>query len=290
MDIKAPDPRHPPVDITALCETAPMSGQSLRVLITGAARAIGEALTVELADRGHDVIATARNVNDVAPYKHVRRLQLDVTSDESIAGCLAQAGDFDVLVNNAALSGSGPLEDFPIDRLRSVLETNTIGPLRMIQAVVPAWRERNHGLIVNVSSVQGRVGSPTEGVYCASKFALEALSETLHYELGHFGIRTLIVEPGYIAPGMKPSDRHTGPDAYQDLWAQWSGTAATVTGSDGRTPSPVAAAKIADAIEDDDAPLRLSVGADAELILDTWKALSDADFEAAMRSTLSLDW
>lgn len=86
------------------------------------------------------MIALARTVEDIEPYKHIQRLQLDVTNDQSVDACLGEAGDFDVLVNNAALSGAGPLEDFRIDRLRSMLETNTIGPLRMIQAVVPGWR------------------------------------------------------------------------------------------------------------------------------------------------------
>lgn len=267
-----------------------MSERPLRILITGAARAIGEALAHELADRGHDVIATARNIEGLDAHENVRHLELDVTSDESVAGCLAGAGEIDVLVNNAALAGAGPLEDFPIDRLRSMIETNTIGPLRMIQAVTPSWRERGSGLIVNVSSVQGQVGSPVEGPYCASKFALEALSEALHYELGHFGIRTMIVQPGYIAPGMKSSVRHDGPAVYQELWNQWAGTDDKVTGDDGRTSAASAATTIADAIEDSDAPLRVRVGADAELILDTWKATSDKDFEAVMRSTLSLTW
>jgi len=267
-----------------------MNERPLRIMITGAARAIGAALAAELADRGHDVIATARNPDDIEPYKNVRCLQLDVTDDESVKACLEAAGEIDVLVNNAALPGAGPLEDFPLDRLRSILETNTIGPLRMIQAVVPAWRTRRHGVIVNVSSVQGQVGSPTEGPYCASKFALEALSESLHYELRHFGIRTVIVQPGYISPGMKPSQRHEGPAAYQELWKQWAGTDDKVTGGEGRTSSADAAATIADAIEDPETPLRIRVGPDANLILDTWKALSDADFEAVMRSTLSLDW
>ncbi len=267
-----------------------MNEQSRRILITGAARAIGSALAHELAHRGHEVIATARNVEDISPYRNVRRLQLDVTDEQSVTTCIEDAGEIDVLVNNAALAGAGPLEDFPLDRLRSILETNTIGPLRMIQAVVPAWRDRGQGLIVNVSSVQGQVGSPTEGPYCASKSGLEALSESLHYELGHFGIRMLIVQPGYIAPGMKHSERHEGPAVYQELWRQWAGTDDKVTGGSGRTTAAAAAVTIADAIEDPEAPLRVRVGADAELILDTWKALSDADFEAAMRSTLSLDW
>lgn len=267
-----------------------MPDEPLRILITGAARAIGAALASELADRGHDVIATARNADAIAPHAGVRRLQLDVTDDASVTECMAEAGEIDVLVNNAALSGAGPLEDFPLDRLRDVLETNTIGALRMIQAVVPDLRVRGHGTIVNVSSVQGQVGSPTEGPYCASKWALEALSETLHYELGHFGIRSLIIQPGYIAPGMKPAERHDGPDAYEELWRQWAGTDDKVTGGDGRTTSASAASTIADAIENPDTPLRVRVGADAELILDTRKALSDDDFEATMRSTLGLDW
>ena len=136
--------------------------------------------------------------------------ELDVTSDASVAACIAAAGELDAIVNNAALVGAGPLDDYPLDQFQRVLDTNTTGPLRMVQAVAPAWRARGTGVIVNVSSVQGRVATPLEGPYAASKYALEALSETLHYELGHFGIRIVIIEPGYIAPGMKHSDDHRG--------------------------------------------------------------------------------
>ena len=92
-------------------------------------------------------------------------------------------------------------------------------------------------MFVNVSSVQGRVATPLEGAYAASKYALEALSETLHYELAHFGIRVVIIEPGYIAPGMKASPRHDGPAVYAELWDQWTGTDAKITGPTGR-PGP----------------------------------------------------
>src|SRR5256885_2379548 len=83
---------------------------------------------------------------------------------------------------------AGSVERYPLDRFRACLETNTVGPLRMVQAVAPAMRARGSGAIVNVSSVNGRVSAPLEGAYAASKFALEALSESFHYELGHFGI------------------------------------------------------------------------------------------------------
>lgn len=267
-----------------------MNASPLRILITGAGRAIGHAAAAELAARGHEVIATARDVGAADPIEGVRFVTLDVNDPASRAAALEAAGPIDVLVNNAALAGAGPLEDFPLDRLRSMVETNTLAPLAMIQAVVPSWRERGSGVIVNVSSVQGRVGSPLEGPYCATKFALEGLSEALHYELSHFGIRTVIVQPGYIAPGMKASPRHDGPDVYAELWNQWDGTSDTVTGGEGRTPPEVAARVIADAIEDPETPLRVRIGGDAEFILDAWKQLSDAEFEAAMRATLGLTW
>ena len=125
-----------------------------------------------------------------------------------------------------------------MDAFTRVLEVNTLGPLRMAQAVMPAWRERGSGVLVNISSVQGKIGTPLEGAYAASKHALEALSETLYFELGHFGIRVVIVEPGYIAPGMKHQDDHRGPALYDDLHAQWGATVSTLVGPrDGRVPS-----------------------------------------------------
>ena len=167
----------------------------MRILVTGAARAIGRATAVECAKRGHEVIATARDKSLLDDLDVTQRLALDVTDPGSITAALDAAGELDGVVNNAALSAAGPMEDFPLDRLHAVVDTNTYGPLRMAQAVIPAWRARGSGVIVNVSSVQGRIGSPLGGAYCVSKFALEALSETLHYELAHFGIRVVIIEP-----------------------------------------------------------------------------------------------
>ena len=175
----------------------------MRILITGAGRAIGAATAQELSARGHDVVATARDVSLLESLDVAERRTLDVTDQRSVDAALAAAGERDAVVNNAAVLGSGPVEDFPPDRLAAVFETNTIGALRVIQAVLPAWRQRGSGVIVNVSSVQGRVATPLEGPYAASKHALEGLSEALHYEVGHFGIRVVIIEPGYIAPGMK---------------------------------------------------------------------------------------
>ena len=262
----------------------------MRILVTGAARAIGRATAAECAKRGHEVIATARDKTLLDDLDVSQRLALDVTDPGSISAALDAAGELDGVVNNAALSGAGPMEDFPLDRLHAIVDTNTYGPLRVVQALAPSWRVRGSGVFVNVSSVQGRISSPLEGAYAASKFALEALSETLHYELSHFGIRVVIVQPGYIAPGMKASPRHDGPAVYQDLWDQWTGTDAKVTGPEGRPGSELVGIAIADALEDPTTPLRVPVGADAEMIFSARKHFDDAGFEAAMRKTIDLTW
>ena len=262
----------------------------MHILVTGAGRAIGRATVIELAARGHDVVATARDPQLLKDLEGVRIHALDVTSDESVAACIDEVGELDAIVNNAAVVGTGPLEDYPLAQMQRVLDTNTVGPLRMIQAVAPAWRTRGSGVIVNVSSVQGRVATPLEGPYAASKYALEALSETLHYELGHFGIRIVIIEPGYIAPGMKHGDDFRGSAAYDELWEQWTGTDSKLTGPDGRPGPELVARAIADAIADAETPLRVPVGADSEMVLATRSRLSDADFEAAMRTTIGMTW
>lgn len=145
-------------------------------------------------------------------------------------------------------------------------------------------------MIVNVSSVQGRVATPLEGAYSASKHALEALSDTLHYELGHFGIRVVVIQPGYVAPGMKGGEPHAGPSVYDDLRAQWEGTDVKLTGPGGRPGPESVATAIADAIEDPATPLRVEVGQDAQTILATRRALDDQAFEAAMRQALEITW
>ncbi|MEI6700528.1 MAG: hypothetical protein WCL38_02080, partial [Actinomycetota bacterium] len=124
----------------------------------------------------------------------------------------------------------------------------------------------------------------------ASKFALEALTETLHYEIGHFGIRVVLIEPGYTAPGMKPIPAFEFDEAYDGLVAQWEGADGKVTGSGGRPPASSVAVAIANALTNPETPLRVPVGSDAELILPLRSQLDDASFEATMRATLGLTW
>ena len=181
------------------------------------------------------------------------------------------------------------MEGYPLDRFREMFETNTLGALRVIQAVLPAWRSRGSGVIVNVSSVSGRLSAPLEAAYSASKFALEALTESLHIEVRHFGIRSVLIEPGSIAPGMKASEPHKGPAEYAGLWEQWAGADTKMTGPSLPGPEVVGLA-IARAIENPATPLRVPVGQDAEMILSMRRSLDDQALEDAMRKALGITW
>lgn len=262
----------------------------MRVLVTGAGGAIGGAVVTELARRGHHVIASARDPEVLAGLPAAERVALDVTDDRSVAEALAACGELDAVVNNAGVNAAGPLEGYPLDRLRQVLEVNAVGPLRVTGPLLPAWRQRGRGVLVNVSSVQGRVGTPLEGAYAASKHALEAISETLYLELGHFGIRVVIIEPGYIAPGMKSRPDHAGPAAYDELRRQWSGIDVKLNGPAARAEPGVVGRAVADAIEDPTTPLRVPVGDDARTVLALRRELDDDAFEATMRRALDFTW
>lgn len=262
----------------------------MRILVTGAGRAIGRATCEVLAAAGHDVVATARDPKLLEDLEVAARLSLDVTNQASVDACLAEAGELDAIVNNAALPGSGVLEELDLEDFRSLLETNVVGPLRMVQGVAPAWRERGSGVIVNISSILGKVSTPLSGAYAASKHALEALSEAMHYELGHFGIRTVIVEPGYTAPGMKGIREAPSSGPYVELYAQLASADAAVNAGASRPGPETVGEVVRQAIEDASSPLRIPVGADAQLVLPTRASSSDEEFEATMRTVLNLTW
>jgi NAD(P)-dependent dehydrogenase (short-subunit alcohol dehydrogenase family) len=262
-----------------------------RVLITGCSTGIGRATADALTGRGHEVVATARNLSTLDGLDVAQRVALDVDEAGSIEVAMSVVGEVDVLVNNAGVGLVGPLESYPLDLAGAVFATNVFGPLRLIQAVLPSMRERGTGVIVNVSSVEGVVSTPLSGVYAASKHALEALSESLHFEVGHFGVRVVIIEPGYIATAMRTKASPIDIDAtpYAELHRQWTGTDEKVLG--GPRPGPeVVADAIAAAIDDPDTPLRVPVGHDAMMVTATRKQLDDATFESTMRSTLQIDW
>jgi NADP-dependent 3-hydroxy acid dehydrogenase YdfG len=264
----------------------------MRVLITGCSTGIGRATAVELTERGHEVVATARRPESIADLDVAERLALDVDSDESVRDAVAAAGDVDVLVNNAGFEISGPGELAPIAEVRAMFETNFFGTLRMMQACIPQMRERNRGVVVNVSSLAGRVSQPYGHMYSATKHAVEALTEGMRYELGHYGIRLHLIEPGVIDTAFRGNIRHFGKDhpAYVGLTEQWEGATDKLRGDAPKPDGAVVAKVIADVIEDDAAVLRHPVGDDAALVISTRESMSFEEFEATMRGVLGLDW
>jgi NAD(P)-dependent dehydrogenase (short-subunit alcohol dehydrogenase family) len=262
------------------------------VIITGCSTGIGRATAVELTRRGYEVTATARRPEQLADLEVPHRLALDVDSDESVAAAAAQVGSVDVLINNAGFGLDGAVEAVPLEDVRKLFETNYFGPVRMIKAFLPAMRERGSGAIVNISSVAGIAAGPLAGYYSASKFALEALSESLHLEVGHFGVRVIVIEPGSIATsfGSNLVDYRDQPGPYQPLAELWEKAAATLSGQ-GTAPGPeLVASAIADALESETSPLRIPVGQDAELVAAAREGSSYEQFEAAMRAALQVDW
>ena len=179
-------------------------------LITGTSTGIGLATALHFGRQGHDVWAGVRDPTAATDLRAaidkerlpVRVVALDVDDAGSVqhgvAEVLDKAGRVDVLVNNAGIGGGGPIEDVPVDWVKTLFETNYFGVLRVTQAVLPGMRERCAGAIVNVSSVAGRMAVAGHGHYSAVKHALEAMSEALAQEVQRFGIRVAIVEPGVV--------------------------------------------------------------------------------------------
>ena len=181
-----------------------MAGVSRAVLITGCSSGIGRATAELLAGRGFTVYATARRPGTIADLeaKGCRTLALDVTDEASMRAAVAAVidaeGAIGVLVNNAGYSQSGAVESVPLDAVRRQFETNVFGLIRMCQLVMPGMREQHFGKIVNVGSMGGRLTFPGGGLYHASKYAIEAISAAMRFEVGGFGVDVILIEPGLI--------------------------------------------------------------------------------------------
>ena len=175
------------------------------VLITGASSGVGEATARLFARNGWNVVASARAVERIgawADQPNIARLAMDVTYVAGVQAAVASAaerfGGLDALVNNAGAGLAGAFESIDEADLKAVFEVNLFGPARTIRAAIPPLRASKSGVIVNVTSITGRVGLPFMSPYDSTKFALEGLSESLSYELGLMGIRVKLVEPGGV--------------------------------------------------------------------------------------------
>jgi NAD(P)-dependent dehydrogenase (short-subunit alcohol dehydrogenase family) len=212
----------------------------------------------------------------------VARLQLDVTDDHSVRTAVAQAGTIDVLVSNAGATIRAPMETVPIAEVQQLFDLNTFGALRVAQKVLPGMRERGTGRLIFISSIQGRIAIPLIGPYAASKWALEAIAETLAIEVGHFGISVQLLQPGAVSSGGGERAKVFLDDSnpYHPLLDQLQGFRSAPV-----TVEAVAEA-VASTLGDIHSPLRIPVGAPAANVLAARKAApEDEPFLAA-----PLDW
>jgi NAD(P)-dependent dehydrogenase (short-subunit alcohol dehydrogenase family) len=256
-----------------------------KVLITGTSKGIGYHATLLLARAGYEVVATMRNpgasdLQKVATEAQlpVTILPLDVDDDASVVEVFRMMGDsIDVLVNNAGIYSINAVEDENLDQFRRVMETNYFGAVRCIKQVLPVMRKRGSGCIINVTSIAGRVAFPASSAYAASKFALEAFSESLAQEVKGFGIKVALVEPGIIDTAMATTNLPQY--AANTIYAHGRRVHAFFTNPAKPPASPTLVGEmIRYVIEGNDPRLRFPVGPDALSLLGWRIALSDEDW------------
>ena len=237
------------------------------MLITGCSSGYGLETARHFHERGWNVIATMRTPrHDLLPESdRLRVLALDVTEPASIAAAIDAAGPLDVLVNNAGVGLVGAFEPTPMEMIREVFETNTFGVIAMTQAVIPQFRERRSGAIVNVTSSVTLTPMPLAAVYTASKTAIEGFTGSLALELGSFGVAAKLVEPGY-----GPTTRFTsnGASRMQGLIpAEYEAFAAPIMAAFGEVSVVTTEADVADGVyraaTDTTGRLRFPAGPDA---------------------------
>lgn len=274
------------------------------VVITGCSTGIGYEAALRFGRSGNRVYATMRNLGKAGPLRDaaaaegldVRVVQLDVDSkasiDQAVSYILGEEGHIDVLVNNAGVTGVGPIETTTDEEWHSVFETNFFGPLRVIRAVVPGMRERQSGAIVNVSSAAGRLVAPVYGQYHASKWALECATETLAVELKQFGIRVSAVEPGFFVTPIldKALDAWSerDPSPYEDIERRMKDLYAAA-GQNGGNPADVAAI-IEESVATNEPRLRWVVGADAVGFIEGRAKLADEEYQVLGEKMTDEEW
>jgi NADP-dependent 3-hydroxy acid dehydrogenase YdfG len=269
---------------------------SKAVLITGCSTGIGRKTAEHLASKGWTVYATARRPDSIADLERggCRTLALDVTDEESMQAAVRAVeeaeGAVGVLINNAGYSQSGAVEEVPMDQVRRQFETNVFGLLRMSQLVLPGMRRQGWGKIVNISSMGGRVVFPGGGIYHGTKFAVEAISDAMRWEVRGFGIDVILIEPGLIKTEFGETAAHSVNDATQadGPYAEFNQLVAstTVGAYEGRTavgPGTVAK-RIEKAISRGRPRTRYPITAGARVLLGVRRVLPDRGWDAMMRT------
>jgi NAD(P)-dependent dehydrogenase (short-subunit alcohol dehydrogenase family) len=203
------------------------------IVITGSSNGFGLKAAKDFADKGYQVFATMRNpggknANAKAELEshstHIKVVDMDVTNDasvkEAMSTILAEAGNIDILINNAGIMYLGITEAFSVEQAKFQMETNYFGAIRVMQAVLPSMRKAGSGLIINTSSLVGRMSPPFFGTYTATKHALEGYSQALRYEVSPFGVDIVLVEPGPFGTGLLASGQAPANNEVLDTYGE----------------------------------------------------------------------
>ena len=268
-------------------------------LVTGSSSGIGFETALALARENYFTYASMRNTSKAVKIQEIAKkenlnlkvIELDVDKEDSIKSAVKkiqeQKGRIDVLVNNAGYGLFGCIEDITMDELKAQFQTNFFGIVSLIQEIAPIMRKQGSGIIVNVSSVAGRIGFPGTPAYISSKFALEGLSECMRYELSPFGIKTIIIEPGVIQTNffssMKVADGKPG-SPYKEITEKVMNGVKMM--AEMGTPPVEVAKTIMKAIKTAEPLPRYVVGSDASMFLEAKKMKTDIEFENYIKKEL----
>jgi NAD(P)-dependent dehydrogenase (short-subunit alcohol dehydrogenase family) len=275
---------------------------ALNILITGSNSGFGLLTAKKFAAAGHTVHATLRNPDKGAELQALREaglpvtiLQLDVTDPASIAKAVeaaSRSAPIDALVNNAGFEVRAPVEQLSDAMFHRQFDTNVLGVVRMVRAVAPAMRARGQGRIVNISSVAGVIATPFAGAYSASKHAVEALSESLWYELAPFGVRVVIVEPGafttQFGQNIIPDPSFDESSPYAARFQQFQDAMAGFRESGGVQNPQEVADIVFEAVTDPDPKLRYLAGNDARMLAPLYRSMSFEQFATTMIGRLGV--
>lgn len=268
------------------------------VLVTGANRGIGAAITRSLAAAGHTVFAGRRNPDGPSELADaagdIRPVTLDVTDGTSVQRAIdtvvEQAGALDVLVNNAGVAWFAAAEEMSEHVLRRTMETNFFGAIACTQAALPVMRRQHGGHVITISSIAAAVGLPLESAYCASKSAVEAFSESLRHEVAPFGIAVSVIEPGITEGGLSNSAADPFAPPRSNYAALLTHTFDFYAASQDALESPALITEtIAALLDDPTPPFRVRLGHYAPFV-DQLQAAPEADAAAMLREALGIGW
>jgi NAD(P)-dependent dehydrogenase (short-subunit alcohol dehydrogenase family) len=283
--------------------SSPNNQQLSVAVVTGSSSGIGLATSLALAKNGYVTYATMRNlakqdsIQSIADKQQlpIRTVQLDVTDENSVKNAiqsiLSESGRIDLLVNNAGYGMTGAFEDIGMDEIKSLYETNVFGVIRVTQAVLPIMRKQGSGRIINISSGAGRIGYPGGSAYVSSKFALEGLSESMAFEVEQFGIKTVLVEPGFIrtnfAENIVTAKKAQDPNSpYSQTMMQMKSSSHRRRMIENAPDADLVASVIVEAATAKEPDLRYLAGKDVQQMVAAKKSMSDEEFQNMIRQSV----